>query len=127
LEGNLNQDDLRKRTKDFAVRVIRLASRLPAGRIGDILGRQIVKSGTSIGANYRESLRASSKRHFITIIEIAAREADETLYWLELLSEAGIIKRVRLGDLIQECNEFLAILIATARTAKRRLSTNPKS
>jgi four helix bundle protein len=112
--------DLRNRTKDFAVRIIRLATSLPAGRAGDILGRQIIKSGTSVGANYREALRASSKRHFIAIIEIAAREADETLYWLELLGDSSIIKRERLNDLIHECGELVAILAATARTAKRR-------
>jgi four helix bundle protein len=80
----MDSQDLRKRTKQFAVRVVRLSASLPANRVGDVLGRQILKSGTSVGANYREALRASSKRHFISTLEISAREADETLYWLKI-------------------------------------------
>jgi four helix bundle protein len=106
------------RTRAFAVRIIKLVAALPKGRIGDVLGRQLLKSGTSIGANYREATRASSKRHFITTLEIAAREADETLYWLELLAETDTIGRERLQDLIQECDELVAILTATIKTAK---------
>lgn len=113
----MNHDDLRKRTKDFAIRIIHLAGGLPSGRCGDVLGRQLLRSGTSIGANYREALRASSKRHFTTTIEIAAREAD---YWLDLLAESSIVSRPRLAKLVQECEELLAILAATARSAKRR-------
>lgn len=114
----MNQQDLRLRTKQFALRVIKLASRLPRSREGDVLGRQLLKSGTSVGANYREALRASSKKHFISIIEISLREADETLYWLELLAESGIVNASLLNDLQDECRQLLAILIATVKTAK---------
>jgi four helix bundle protein len=125
----MNHHDLRKRTKDFAIRIVRLVASLPSGRCGDVFGRQIMKSGTSIGANYREALRASSKKHFTSIIEIATREADETLYWLELLAESNTMKPARLEDLMQECRELVAILAATARTAKRhsRTAVNPTS
>jgi four helix bundle protein len=130
---------LRKRTRQFAVRIIKLAASLPPNRFGDVLGRQILKSGTSVGANYREALRASSRRHFISTLEISVREADETLYWLDLLGESGLVKPKLLANLMDEANQLIAILTATIRTAKERLSsqtnvakaafsaTNPKS
>jgi len=111
---------IRARTKKFGLRIVRLVAALPANRIGDVLGRQILKSGTSIGANYREALRASSKRHFATTIDICLREADETLYWLELLAESETVKPDLLEDLTQECHELVAILAATAKSAKRQ-------
>lgn len=111
--------DLRQRTKDFARRIIKLTIALPGSRVGDVIGRQLLKSGTSIGANWREATRASSKRHFVTTTEICLREADETLYWLELLSEAEIIKPARLTAISDECNQLLAILTATAKRAKQ--------
>jgi four helix bundle protein len=117
----MNRDEMRNRTKQFALRIIRLSAAIPKSREGNVLGHQILRSGTSVGANYRESLRASSARHFVTIVETALREADETIYWLELLSESQLVKPARLGDLAQECRELIAILSATARTAKRRL------
>ena len=116
----MDSKELRKRTKQFALRIIRLTASLPAGRVGDVLGRQILKSGTSVGANYREALRASSKRHFISTAEIALREADETLYWLELLAESGTVKPTRLRALADEADQLVAILAATVRTAKKR-------
>jgi len=116
----MDREELVERTRAFALRIIKLVASLPNNRLGDVLGKQILKSGTSIGANYREALRASSKRQFIFIVEIAEREADETLYWLELLAETGIVKANLLADLTNECRELLAILTATGRTAKRR-------
>lgn len=116
----MKRQEMLDRTKAFAVRIIRLTAALPRGRIGDVLGRQVLRSGTSIGANYREATHASSKRHFTTGLEIAQREAQETLYWLELLSESNIVKGSRLKSLMKECDELLAILTASIRTAKRR-------
>ena len=126
----MDSDELRKRTKQFALRIINVAASLRAHWVGDVLGRQMFKSSTSVGANYREALRASSKRHFISILEISLREADETLYWLELLVESQIIKPALLRPLIDENNQLVAILAATIRTAKRRSPSNqrkPKS
>ena len=122
----MNSDELRNRTKKFSVRIIKLVAALPRNRAGDVLGRQLLKSGTSIGANYREALRASSRRHFVTTLEIAAREGEETLYWLELLAESEVIKPSRLSDLTRECNELVAILTATIVITKRQIR-NPKS
>jgi len=118
----MDRDELRERTKRFALRVIRLAAALPRDRVGDVLGRQVLKSGTSIGANYREALRASSRKHFISIIEIALREADETLYWLELLTDSGIVESSLLSDLTKECDELVAIFTATAKTTRTKPS-----
>ncbi len=116
----MNQGQIRDRTKAFAVRIVKLVAALPRERASDVLGKQLLKSGTSIGANYREATRASSKRHFVTTLEIAQREADETIYWLELLVETGTMHEKQLADLIQECRELLAIITATIKTAKTR-------
>ena len=114
----MDSNELRKRTKQFALRIIRLAAALPRDLAGDVLGRQILKSGTSIGANYREALRASSRKHFTSIIEIVLREADETLYWLELLAESDMFPQRRLNPLMEECDELSAIFVATTKTSK---------
>ena len=74
----MNRKEMLDRTREFALRVVKLVAAMPGGRVGDVLGRQVLKSGTSIGANYREAIRASSKRHFITTLEIVQREAEET-------------------------------------------------
>ena len=116
----MDREQLRNRMKQFALRIIKLAAALPRNRVGDVMGWQILRSGTSIGTNYSEAVRASSRKHFISIVEIATREAGETLYWLELLAESNTIKPTLLATLIQECNELAAILTATGRTAKRR-------
>jgi four helix bundle protein len=114
-------NDLRQRTKAFALRIIKLSSALPLNREAGVIARQILKSGTSVGANWREACRASSKRHFITTAEICLREADETLYWLELLSESNLVKAKRLIALTDECNQLVAILTTTVKNAKRNV------
>jgi four helix bundle protein len=114
----MSRTDLRERTKAFALRTIKLAGALPMGRAGDVIGKQLLKSGTSIGANWREACRASSKRHFVTTAEICLREADETLYWLELLSESNLVKAARLAAILDECNQLVAILVSTVKHTK---------
>jgi four helix bundle protein len=116
----MNNQELKQRTKKFALRIIRLCSALPKSREADVIGRQMLRSGTSVGANYREALRASSRRHFISNLEICLREGDETIYWLELLGESEIVPATRLTELIDECNQLVAILTATVRTAKSK-------
>ena len=110
--------DLGNRTQAFAIRIIKLSSALPANRIGDVLGRQILKSGTSIGANWREAMRASSKNHFVTTTEICIREAEGTRYWLDLLTAADIVKANRLSALHDECSQLIAILTSTVKRAE---------
>ncbi|MEM6654182.1 MAG: four helix bundle protein [Planctomycetota bacterium] len=114
----MDSTDLKNRTKQFSLRVIRLSAALPRSREADVIGRQLLRSATSIGANYREALRASSKRHFVSNLEICLREGDETIYWLELLAESAIVSPDRLSGLIDESNQLVAILTATVRSAK---------
>lgn len=111
-----------ERTKQFALRIIRLVERLPDTKVGSTIGAQILRSGTAIGADYHEASRASTKKHFTSILTIALREADETLYWLELLEESETIKSSLLSPLQNECNELVAILAASVRTASRKTS-----
>jgi four helix bundle protein len=122
----MNSKQLQDRTKQFALRIIRLVAALPKNRLGDVLGRQVLRSGTSVGANYREALRASSRKHFISTLQIVLREADETLYWLELILESETVKSSRLGPLLSECRELVAIFAATVRTSKSK-RIDPKS
>ena len=110
--------DLRQRTKSFALRIIRLYSSIRNGDESGVLGRQMLRSGTSIGAQYREACRARSPAEFVSKIESATQELDETGYWLELLVEAGLVPHQKLESLQQEVDELLAIFVASARTAK---------
>jgi four helix bundle protein len=116
----MEPQDLRTRTKSFAVRVIRLFCALPRTTEAQVLGRQVLKSGTSVGAHYRESTRARSTAEFISKIEGGLQELDETAYWLELLVEAQIIPERRLTNLLKETDELTAILVTCAKKAKQR-------
>jgi four helix bundle protein len=118
----MDREEMHGRVKAFAVRVVHLCEALPQNTVGWVLGKQLLKSGTSIGANYHEALRSSSQAHFVSIIEIALREACETKYWLDILSEATVVKPERLRELDAECEQLIRILTATARTAKQRLA-----
>ncbi len=111
-------DQLRKRTKNFALAILRLVDTLPRTRSADVLGRQLTRSGTSVGANYRAACRARSRSDFIAKMKIVEEETDETLYWLELLHEAEIAPESQLGELIREANELLAITVSSIKTAR---------
>jgi four helix bundle protein len=111
--------ELKTRTKFFALRVIKLVAVIPHGRANDIIARQILRSATSVGANYRSACRAQSRADFAAKMAIVGEEADETLYWLELLGESGLMKAERLKDLIKEADELVAIVTASRKTAKR--------
>ncbi len=111
-------DELRKRTKNFALAILRLVETLPRTRSADVLGRQLTRSGTSVGANYRAACRAKSRSDFIAKMKIVEEETDETLYWLELLQEAEIIPESKLGELAKEANELLAITVSSIKTAR---------
>jgi four helix bundle protein len=110
--------DLRARTKAFALRSIRLYSSLPKTMEARILGTQVLRSGTSVGAHYREAIRARSTAEFISKIEGGLQELEETVYWLELLLEANIVHKSSLHELLQEAEELTAILVASVKTAK---------
>ena len=112
---------LEERTKRFAVSIIKLSSKLSKTSETKIICNQIVKSGTSIGANYREANRSVSSADFRNKISICTKEASETQYWLELLIESGIVKNEENSDLIKECDELIAIFTATGKSAKRNV------
>ena len=112
--------DLRERTKAFALAVIRLSTLLPNAPEAQVIGRQVLRSGTSVGAHYREASRARSDAEFISKIEAGLQEMDETMYWLELLTDAGLAPADDLQKLLAEANELTAILVASVRTVKRR-------
>ncbi len=113
-------EELRDRTKRFAIRIVRLFRLLPKTDEARTIGRQLLRSGTSVAANYRAVCRARSKAEFIAKIGVVVEEADETVFWLELLIDTGIIAREKLNDLLKEANELLAIFAASQITAKRR-------
>ncbi len=107
---NSEPTDLRQRTKQFALRIVRLYSALPSSAIAQVMGRQLLRSGTSVGAHYREGIRSRSDAEFISKVEGALQELEETAYWLELLGESETISTKRLADLKSEADELTAIL-----------------
>jgi four helix bundle protein len=112
------QEELRNRTKRFALRIIRLFRHLPRTTEAQVLGKQVLRSGTSVGANYRAAGRGRSKAEFIAKIGIVVEEADETVFWIECLMESGIVKPDQLAELLIEANELVAIFAASQRTAR---------
>jgi four helix bundle protein len=110
--------DLRGRTKEFAIHVIRMYSSLPKSAEAQVLGKQVLRSGTSVGANYREAFRSRSKAEFTAKIGDCLKELDETSYWFELLVEAGIQPSANLNALRKECDELLAIFTTIAKKCK---------
>ena len=114
------RQDLGKRTNDFALRIIRMYAALPKTTEAQVIGKQVLRSGTSVGAHYREARRAKSDADFINKMEGALQELDETVYWLELLSEAGIVKPDRLKPLTDECEELIAMFVTMVKNVKNR-------
>ena len=110
--------DLRVRTKQFALRVIRLFAALPRRPEADVIGRQVLRSGTSVGANFREAHRARSDAEFISKLGDCLKELDETCYWPELLIDAEIVAVDRLFPLLEECNQLIAILTTIVKKVK---------
>lgn len=114
----MRPEELKARTKTFALRTIRLVGILPRDQAAQAIGRQLVRSGTSIGANYRAACRARSRADFTAKLAIAEEEADETLYWLELLEESGLMNPGAVRELLQEADELVAIFTAARKTSK---------
>jgi len=110
--------DLRDRTKDFALRILRMFSSLPKTTQAQVLGKQVLRSGTSVGANYREAFRGRSKAEFIAKCGDALRELEETAYWFELLVEGKIVEANKLSELRDECDELVAIFVTIVRRSK---------
>lgn len=111
--------DLKSRTKAYALRIIKLYQALPKSGEAQVIGKQILRSGTSVGAQYREACRAKSPADFINKMEGSLQELDETGYWLELLDESKIVPGEKLVDLQKENDELTAIFVASVKTAKK--------
>lgn len=110
--------DLQARTKGFALQVIHLYASLPKTTISQVLGKQLLRSGTSVGAQYREAARARSRAEFISKIESSSQELEETAYWLELLAEREATPRTLIIPLLKEADELMAIFVSSVKTAK---------
>ena len=115
----MEKKDLKERTKSFALKIIKVVEMLPKGRTTDILGRQLLGAGTSVGANYRAACRAKSTADFIAKMGVVEEETDETIYWMELLVESGIVQIDTVKTLMNEADELLAITVSSIKTARR--------
>jgi four helix bundle protein len=116
----MNETQLKNRTKEFAKNIIHLCRDLPTNREGRLIGNQLFRSGTSVAANYRAACRGRSKAEFISKLAIVEEEADETLFWLELIKEMDILKGSVVDALMKESNEILAIMVSSIKTVKLR-------
>jgi four helix bundle protein len=120
MEETMNPEAMKSKTKAFTLNIISLVSGLPETRIFRVIGNQILRSGTSVGANYRSACRARSKPDFISKMGIVLEEADETAYWLELLTEAKLVPYDTVAGSIKEANEIVAMSVSSIKTARRK-------
>jgi four helix bundle protein len=116
----MEKDELKKRTKTFALRIIKMAEALPEAPAGRVIRNQLLRCGTSVGANYRAAKRARSTADFISKMGIVEEEADESMYWIELIVEAGLVKEELLSELYREADEILSMVVASIKTARKR-------
>lgn len=123
----ITRDVLKARLKSFALRIIKLVESLPDNTTGRTLGKQIIRSGTSPGANYRSACIGKSEKDFLNKLKMVEEELDETLYWLELITDSGLIKSHLLQDLKQENEELLKIIVSSILTVKKKLSVQSKT
>jgi four helix bundle protein len=120
VDQTMDKEEFQKRTKQFALRVIRLSEALPQSRTADLIARQMIRSATSVGANYRAACRAKSSADMINKLKIVEEEADESTYWLELVVEADLMSEERMADLLAEANEIVAMTVASIKTLRQR-------
>ena len=114
----MNADEMKRRTRGFCLRAIKLCSSLPQDRIADVFARQMVRASTSVAANYRAACLARSRAEFLAKLGIVQEEADESVFWVELAADAGLVKPELVADLIAEGKQILAIVIASRKTMK---------
>jgi four helix bundle protein len=117
----MDAEDLKRRTKQFGLRVIHLIDALPSSRAASVIGRQLLRSGTSVGAHYRAASRARTRPDFRLKLAMAVEAADESLYWMEMLVEAKLMPGDKLTALMKEANEIVAVLTASAKTPRARV------
>lgn len=118
----MSSEELKKRFKVFALRIIQLSNRLPNDLTGQTIAKQIIRSGTSPDANYRAACLGKSDKDFLNKLKIVEEELDETLYWLELIIEAELLKPASLDDLVKENQELLKIIVSSIRTMKKKIN-----
>lgn len=121
----MTPEEMKKRTKQFAINAIHLCDSLPDTRSSRIIANQLVRSATSVGANYRATCRARSDNDFISKIGVTLEEADESVFWLELILEANMKLDQETSALLKEGNELVAILVASSNTVRRRANKQP--
>ncbi|HQR33561.1 MAG TPA: four helix bundle protein [Blastocatellia bacterium] len=114
----MTTEELKNRTKAFALRVIKLVEKLPSGKTADVIGKQLVRSATSVAANYRASCRAKSNADFIAKMGIVEEEADESAFWMEVICESGLMKDELVENLLSEANQIVAIVVSSINTAR---------
>ena len=117
----MTPDEMKRRTKAFALRCVKLASTFPNNPLGQIVGRQLIKAGTSVAANYRASCMERSRAEFLAKLGIVEEEADETVFWIDFAADAELTKRHLVDNLINEGEEILKIVISSRKTARRNL------
>ena len=122
----MKSEEMKARTRAFGLRVIRLAESLPNTPTAKVIRNQMLRCGPSVGANYRAACRAKSRPDFVSKMGTVEEEADETIYWMELLIDAEIVKRARIADLLDEADQILSIVISSIKTAKG-IRGNPQS
>jgi four helix bundle protein len=115
----MNEEQMKQRTKEFAKQIIKLCRQLPNNREGRLIGDQLFRSGTSVAANYRSACRARSRADFISKLSIVEEEADESLFWLEIIKEMEIFYAPFMDSLMTENNEIIAILVSSIKTSRR--------
>ncbi len=115
----MNKDDFKLRTRQFALRAIKLVEALPNGRSSDVIARQLLRSATSVGANYRAACRARSTAEFLSKMGIVEEEADECVYWLELIADSKQLPVTRLQEILDEANQIVAMTVASIKTARK--------
>jgi four helix bundle protein len=118
----MNHTLLKERTKKFALRIIELVESLPRGRTADAIGKQLLDAGTSVGANYGAACRARSPADFISKMGIVEEEADEAIYWMELLIAAKLVQESDISSLLEEANQILAMTVSSIKTTRRKTS-----
>lgn len=123
----MDERELKHRTKKLALRVIKLVESLPKGQTAEVIGKQLLRSATSVGANYRAACRGKSPADVLHKMAIVEEEADESLYWMELLIESGITSEAKLSNLMSETNEIVAMTVASIKTLRSNQFNNPKS
>ena len=114
----MTREEMKDRTKIYANRIVKLCSALPGNWIAQTLGKQLLRSGTSVGANYRAVCRAKSNSDFINKLRIVEEECDESMYWMELLVDNNFVKAPRLSGLMNEADEIMAIIVSSAKTVR---------